>query len=41
MLAAERGHVGVVDLLIEHDAQVELKDEVTKRLWGVFRTIRV
>lgn len=41
MLAAERRHVGVVDLLIEHDAQVELKDEVTERLRGVFRTIRV
>lgn len=32
MLAAERGHIDVVDLLIEHDAQIDMRAKVTKNL---------
>lgn len=31
MMTAERGHVDVVDLLIENDAQIVLEDAVTSR----------
>lgn len=32
MMAADRGHLCVVDLLIEHDAWVDMKDQAGKNL---------